>query len=63
MTIALTLKNKFRFVDKTKANLSLSRSCKVGLYNHMVLSWLLNSLERDLKECVIYRFTSLPTTA
>lgn len=47
MWIALTAKNKSGFVDG-----SWSRS------NNMVISWLLNSLSRDISESVLYYSTA-----
>ncbi|XP_022036772.1 uncharacterized protein LOC110939518 [Helianthus annuus] len=52
MSIALSVKNKFGFVDGTitnSINPSLWSRC-----NEMVISWIINTLSRDISESVLY---------
>lgn len=60
MWIALTAKNKSGFVDgstkEPKAGTDLYRAWSRS--NNMVISWLLNSLSKDISESVLYYSTA-----
>lgn len=59
MISTLSTKNKFCFVDATVSKPASSSSDHAMWIhcNYVVLSWLFNSLESDLKESVIYQDT------
>ncbi|KAF7154617.1 hypothetical protein RHSIM_Rhsim01G0137000 [Rhododendron simsii] len=60
MIVALSAKNKFGFVDGSlpKPNDSSPKHSSWVRCNHMVLSWLLNSLDYHLRESVIFGETA-----
>jgi hypothetical protein len=55
MTMALRAKNKLKFVDGTLVKLvDLDRAKAWTRCNDMILSWILNSLSKDIAASVIY---------
>ncbi|XP_059315522.1 uncharacterized protein LOC132066174 [Lycium ferocissimum] len=60
MWIALTAKNKAGFIDGTTAEPAVGSDLHPSWSrsNNMVISWLLNSLSRDISESVLYYHTA-----
>ena len=60
MEMALTAKNKLGFVDGSvpQPDAASSNHGAWSCWNTMVLSWLINSISRDLPDNIIYAETS-----
>ncbi|XP_070036371.1 uncharacterized protein [Nicotiana tomentosiformis] len=60
IVIALSAKNKLNFIDGTysEPDSSSINFKQWNRYNDMVISWLLNSLSKDIAESVLYSKTA-----